>query len=233
MIKVFYKPISIFRFLNYNVIMNITLIYFDFPFWRAEISRISLFLSNNEFDDKRITSEEFQRVKESGILDDGTLIPFHQLPCLRVDDMMIAQTGAISRFCGKLSNLYPKDDDLLAAQIDQFIDILTDITTLISSTKLENRDIDFLKSIKRKLSILNKAINKKNNFLVKDYFSIADIAIWSFMCWLTGGNIESVPKDIAKNYDNILSLCRKIDNEDIIQKWVNKTFPKKYSRNFY
>ena len=73
MIKVFYKPISIFRFLIYIVIMNITLIYFNFPFWRAEISRIALFLSSTEFEDKRITSEEFQRVKENGVLDDGTV----------------------------------------------------------------------------------------------------------------------------------------------------------------
>ena len=101
--------------------MNITLIYFDFPFWRAEVSRISLFLSNTEFEDKRITSEEFQRVKENGVLDDGTVIHFHQLPCLKVNDISIAQTGAISRFCGKISNLYPKNDDLLAGQIDQFI----------------------------------------------------------------------------------------------------------------
>ncbi len=213
--------------------MNITLIYLDFPFWRAEVSRISLFLNNIEFEDKRITSEEFQRVKTKGVLDDGTVIPFHQLPCLKVNDITIAQTGAISRFCGKLSNLYPKSDDLLAAQIDQFIDILTDITTLISFTQVENRDTDFLKSINRKLSILNKAINKKDDYIVKDYFSIADIAIWSFMCWLTGGNIVSVPKDIAKNYDYILRHCRKIDKKAIIQKWVNKTFPKEYSRNFY
>ena len=213
--------------------MKISLIYLNFPFWRAEVSRISLFLSNIEFEDKRITSEEFQRVKENGVLDDGTVIPFHQLPCLKVNDITIAQTGAISRYCGKLSNLYPKNDDLLAAQIDQFIDILTDITTLISSTQVDNRDANFLNSINRKLSILNKSINKKNDYIIKNYFSIADIAVWSFMCWLTGGNIESVPKDIAKNYDNILRLCRKIDMKDIIQNWVNKTFPKKYSRNFY
>ena len=106
------------------------------------------------------------------------------------------------------------------------------IMSVVASV-LKNRDKYFLKSINRKLSILNKAINKNNNFIVKDYFSIADIAIWSFMCWLTGGNIASVPKDIAKNYNNILRLCRKIDNKDIVQKWVNKTFPKKYSRNFY
>ena len=213
--------------------MNISLIYFNFPFWRAEVSRISLFLCNIEFDDKRISSEEFQRVKENGFLDNGTVVPFHQLPCLKVNDTVIAQTGAISRFCGKLSNLYPKNDDLIAAQIDQYIDILTDITTLITSTPVKNRDSGFVDSINRKLTILNKSINEKDDYIIKDYFSIADIAIWSFMCWLTGGNIASMPKDIAKNYDYILRLCRKIDNKDIIQKWVNKTFPKEYSRNFY
>jgi len=82
--------------------MNISLIYLNFPFWRAETSRIALFFGNISFEDKRITSEEFQRVKENGILDDGTVIPFHQLPCLKVDNLSIAQTAAISRFCGKL-----------------------------------------------------------------------------------------------------------------------------------
>ncbi len=213
--------------------MNISLIYFNFPFWRAEVSRISLYIANIDFRDKRITSEEFQRVKENGFLDDGTIIPFHQLPCLKIDNMTIAQTGAISRFCGKLSNLYPKDDDLLAAQIDQFIDLLTDITTIISSTQINKRDATFLNNINRKLHILDKSIDDKQDYIAKEYFSIADIAIWSFMCWLTGGNIASVPKDIAKNYTNIIKLCRKIDKKDIIQEWVNKTFPKEYTRNFY
>ena len=213
--------------------MNISLIYFNFPFWRAEVARISLFSNNIKFEDKRITSEAFQRVKEEGVLDDGTIIPFHQLPCLKVNNISIAQTGAISRFCGKLSNLYPKNDDLLAAQIDQFIDLLTDITTLITFTQVENRDAEFLNSVKRKLFILNKSMDKKNDYIVKDYFSVADIAIWSFMCWLTGGNIASVPQDIGKNYSNIISLCKKIDKKNIIQKWVNKTFPNNYSRNFY
>ena len=213
--------------------MNISLIYFNFPFWRAEIARIPLFMAGVKFEDKRITSEEFDRVKELGTLDDGTIIPFHQLPCLKIDEKTIAQTGGIARFCGKLSNLYPKDDDLLAAQIDQYIDILTDITTFISSTNIENRDNFFLKSINRKLFILNKLIDEKQDYIMKNYFSIADIAIWSFICWLTGGNIKSVPIDIAKKHTNIIKICRKVDRKDSIQEWVNNTFPKGYSRNFY
>ena len=49
--------------------MDITLIYFDFPFWRAEVSRIALFMGGIEFSDRRIDSEEFQRVKSNGRLD--------------------------------------------------------------------------------------------------------------------------------------------------------------------
>ena len=97
--------------------MDITLIYFDFPFWRAEVSRIALFMGGIEFNDRRIDSEEFQRVKSNGCLDDGTLIPFGQLPVLVVNGVSVAQTGGIARFCGKLADLYPKDDDFLAAVI--------------------------------------------------------------------------------------------------------------------
>ena len=75
-----------------------------------------------EFNDRRIDREEFQRVKLNGCLDDGTLIPFGQFPVLVVNGFSVAQTGAIARFCGKLADLYPSDDDLLAAKIDQFID---------------------------------------------------------------------------------------------------------------
>ncbi len=213
--------------------MKITLIYFNFPFWRAEVSRISLNSCSIDFYDKRITSEEFQNVKEKGTLHDGTIIPFHQLPCLKVDNITIAQTGAISRFCGKLANLYPKENNIVAAKIDQFIDILTDITTIITSTEVEHRDATFLNKVHRKLFILNKSIDEKHDYIVNNYFSIADIAIWSFVCWLTGGNIAAVPKDIAKNYTNIINICRKVDNRDIVKNWVNKTFPKKYIRNFY
>ena len=50
-----------------------------------------------------------------------------------VDDVSIAQTGAIARFCGKLSGLYPENDSLEAAKIDQFIDFVTDLNVLFQA----------------------------------------------------------------------------------------------------
>ena len=87
-----------------------------------------------KFEDFRIDREEFHRAKESGQLDDGTVMPFHQMPVLVVDGRSIAQRGGIARFCGKLSGLYPTDDHLKAAQIDQFVDFTTDLNTMVSST---------------------------------------------------------------------------------------------------
>jgi hypothetical protein len=95
--------------------MKLSFIYFNFPFWRSEISKIALYLGNIDFENRIVSQEEFQRVKKRGQLDDGTIIPFHQLPCLLVDGEPIAQTGGIARFCGKLSGIYPKNDNVLAS----------------------------------------------------------------------------------------------------------------------
>ena len=65
--------------------MKIKFIYLDTPFWRAEVGRLALFIGGIEFQDVRITRDEFLRSRKTGKLDDGTIIPFRQIPCLNVD----------------------------------------------------------------------------------------------------------------------------------------------------
>ena len=48
--------------------MQLRFIYTNMPFWRAEVSRIALFIGDLEFEDLRIDREEFLRAKESGKL---------------------------------------------------------------------------------------------------------------------------------------------------------------------
>ena len=213
--------------------MKISLIYFDFPFWRAEIARLSLFIGNIEFEDVRITSDEFQRVKSNGQLDNGIKIPFNQLPCLVVDNVSIAQTGGIARFCGKLANLYPQNDNLEAAKIDQFIDIATDLTELISKTKVEDRKNLSVGELARKLSILNKSMELSNGYLVGNTISIADIAIWRLMGWITSGSLDGIPLDILKGHNNISKICLLVDKHPKVNEWIDKTYPKNYIRGHF
>jgi glutathione S-transferase len=221
--------------------MKLTFIYFDFPFWRAEVGRIALFMGGIDFENRLVDGDEFNRVQQTGHLDDGTSIPFHQLPCLIIDGVPIAQTAGIARFCGKLSGMYPKDDDLLAGRIDQFLDFATDITELVFLTG--QGDDDLIKKAKRetlasddlprKLQMLEKCINAESEWVVGPQLGLADLAIWRMMGWLSSGIVDGIPTSLLRAFPKTAAVCRAVDAHPQIQDWVAKTYPNNYIRGHY
>ena len=221
--------------------MKLKFIYVDTPFWRAEVGRIALFMGDIKFDDVRIKREDFSTAKETGTLSDGTVLPFHQIPCLVVDDVSIAQTGAIARFCGKLSGLYPTHDDVNAAKIDDFIDFATDLTVMIDNTPNKTDEEKKIKArrdlatgpLKRKLSMLEKNISIDSEWLVTSNISIADVAIWRLLGWLSSGILDGMPTDLLSGFPKIRKLCLAVDKHPKIQKWISLTYPNNYTRGNY
>ena len=65
--------------------MKITLYYFKIPFWRAEVSRLALYIGDIPFKDYRIEGADRDKFKETGILPNNQFAPFKQLPVLDVD----------------------------------------------------------------------------------------------------------------------------------------------------
>ena len=194
-----------------------------------------------DFENKIVDREEFQRVKQTGQLDDGTLIPFHQLPCLVVDGVSIAQTAGIARFCGKLSGMYPKNDDVLAAQIDQFLDMATDITDLIFTTgRDEDEETKKIKrqelckgELARKLEMLDKNIRDESDWVLGSDLGLADIAIWRLLGWLSSGILDGIPTDLIRAFPRISRVCRAVDSHPKIYEWVAQTYPQGYVRGHY
>ena len=229
------------RIFEKDNILKLTFIYLNFPFWRAEVSRIALFLAGVKFENRIVLSDEFQRVKADGRLDDGTVIPHHQLPCLIVDGHPIVQTGAIARYCGKLSGLYPKNNDLLAAQIDQVLDLATDITVLVSTSGRMDNDQEKIRTRKalsngelgRKLDILEKNIKPNCSWITGDSMGLEDIAIWRLMGWLSSETLEGVPATILISRPKIQRVCQNVDTNPKIQQWIQLTYQKDYSRGNY
>ena len=221
--------------------MKLKFIYVDTPFWRAEVGRIALFMGDIKFDDVRIKREDFSTAKETGTLSDGTVLPFHQIPCLVVDDVSIAQTGAIARFCGKLSGLYPTHDDVNAAKIDDFIDFATDLTVMIDNTPNKTDEEKKRKArrdlatgpLKQKLSMLEKYISSDSEWLVTSNISIADVAIWRLLGWLSSGILDGMPTDLLSGFPKIRKLCLAVDKHPKIQKWISLTYPNNYTRGNY
>ena len=216
--------------------MKITLYYFKIPFWRAEVTRLSLFIGDIPFKDYRIENEDYDKFKKTGELPNKKIAPFKQLPVLDVDGMIFAQTGAIARFCGKLSGLYPKNDDHTAALIDQIIDAAQDINYLVTLSGRDKdperkkiaRDILANKHLPKWFQFLENLLkqNTKSVYFVESDLTIADLAIWRLLGWLKSGMLDGVPSNILDNYDNLNQLRDEIYKHPKVNEWMMKTYGK-------
>ncbi len=221
--------------------MDLKIIYVNTPFWRAEVPRISLFYGSIDYEDIRISREDFLSAKKNGFTKLGHYLPLRQIPVLIINNYSLTQTGAMSRYCGKLSGLYPKNDELLAAKIDQIIDICTDMTVLFSNYR-KNVEIT-IKHNKRKEffdNIIMKKMKLLENILLNDSFfkdpkalSIAEIAIWRIFGWFSSGLIEGFPTNFVKELKTIQMICLKVENLDFIKKWTSETYHPDYVRGNY
>ena len=217
--------------------MKIRLFYTNLPFWRAEVCRLALYIGNIDFEDVRMKwRDDFDMMINTGKLPNGLKSPFRQIPVMEVDGKMIGQTAGIARFCGKLSDLYPKNDDLLAAQIDQIIDAANDITNLVGLTMRE-KDFDKKKLARKKLAeeTLPKWFNfleeilKDNNsseWFAGNKMSIADLAIWRLLGWLISGKLDQVPTTILEPYQLLHKLYKLVDSHPKVSEWMSIKYNK-------
>ena len=212
----------------------IKIYYSHTPFWRAEVLRVSLYISGIPFEDIRISREEFINMIKTGFLPNGKKVPFHQLPVLEIDDKIIGQTGAIARYCGKISNLY-SNDDFNAAKIDQIIDTATDITNLVSPTireKNEQKKIEDRKNLTNKLlprwfKYLENLLSDENSeWFVENKMTIADIAMWRLLGWLTSGIIDGIPTTIVNDFPKLKNVHYNVHHQPKVKEWMMKTYSK-------
>jgi len=118
---------------------KLKLLYFDIA-GKGEPLRLAMHHAGLEFEDIRLTREEFMTKKTSGEL------RFGQVPALIVQDgsgvpVTLVQTGAIARYIGKLapqSELYP-DDAIKAAQVDALVDQASDMMCAVMCAKYQDR----------------------------------------------------------------------------------------------
>ena len=211
----------------------IKIYYSHTPFWRAEVLRVSLFIKDIPFEDIRVSREEFVHLIKTGFLPNGKKAPFHQLPVIEAEGKIIGQTGAIARYCGKASNLYA-DDNLKAAKIDQIIDAATDITNLVSPTirekdldkKMEDRKLLVNKLLPRWFRYLENLLSEDKSTWFVEKMSIADLAIWRLLGWLTSGIIDGIPTSIIDDFPKLKNVHHQVHTHPKVQEWMLKTYGK-------
>ena len=207
--------------------MKLTLTYFDFPFWRAEVSRLALFIGGVDFTDHRPSREEFQALKESGVL------PFGQLPTIEVDGARYAQSIAIARFCGQLAGLYPKDDLIAGLRVDELLDAMNELNYSLYPSMRE-QDPERKQTLRAIFSseVLPKWLrsiearllsNEESSYLVGAQMTIADLALWRVNTWLTSGILDGVPTTVLNAYPALHKHCELVARHPKVIEWIHRS----------
>jgi len=212
---------------------DIKLYYPDFPFWRAEVSRLALHLGNVPYENVKIN---FRSPEDRAAFQASGKAPFGQVPTLEVDGKIIAQTGAIARYCGKQSGFYPRDDDVAAAKIDEIIDTATDITNAIGKTfgmaeaeKMAARKVLGDETLPKYFKAIEKIMtdNGSTGFYVGNSMTIADLAMWRLLGWVTGGALDGLPKEVLDPYTQMKANFVATGNNEKIKAYMAEKYPGK------
>ena len=208
--------------------MNIRFIYFDLPFWRAETSRLALFLGGIPFEDVRVTSDEFQKMKATNQL------PYNQLPILEIDGKVIAQSLSIARFCGIKSGFYPVKNAIDAALVDELLDSVAQVTDLFSPSldesdaekKAKARYTIATHTLPMWLGFLEKRVSSNDDALycVGKEMTIADLALWRLLGWFRSGKLDGIPADCIDLYPSLCDHFRHIDDNSSIRTWMRDNY---------
>lgn len=210
--------------------MDLRFYYFNFPFWRAEPSRLALHLGGIPFEDVRLGREEFLAMKTGGEL------PFGQVPALDVDGERIAQSHGIARFCGKLGGLYPQDDALAAMKIDELMGVAEQMAGTLSPSMRE-QDTDKKMALRAELGattlphwlgLLERRLeqNGDSGFFVGSEMTMADLVIWRLLGWLVGGILDGLPTNMLDGFAGLAAHQARIGEHPKIKAWMHEHYGK-------
>jgi len=191
-------------------IKSLRLRYFPFP-GRAGAIRDALNIGKVEFVDDFVLPEQFRELRASGEF------PFGGLPVLYVETttgkFCSAQSNAILRFAGRLSNLYPVNDLIQALKIDEALDLGEDINQLLGPS-LHESDEQKKMAMRKKLAeqtlpewatYFERLLTNNGNtgFIVGKALTVADLKLYWIVDWLSSGILDGIPVTLFDAYATI------------------------------
>lgn len=183
---------------------------------RAEPLRYLLAFKNVDYDDHRITFQEWAKLKPT--------LPFGKLPVLEVDGDILAETFAITRYVAKELSLTGKNN-LEAAKADMFMDVLKDCFE--QPRGIMEQDEEKKKALIHKF--LTEAVppcfSKLEQFLKQNggsYFVGNDYTWADFGIACGSYEIQAYGQSTMDAYPTLASHMNKIHALPGIKQWVEK-----------
>jgi len=185
---------------------------------RGEVSRLLLTEAKIPFDDCRVDSKDWMKLKPD--------MPFGQMPVLEMEGFKLAESGAIERFIARKGNLYGStimDQAVIDMVVEGCNDVLGAWVKIHFSKETDKNEkmATFLKDEATKWAGLLNVILKKNEggrgYFVGKGCTYADIAVFRSLGFLNGVNA-----DVLKNAPELKALCERVGAHPQIAEYVKK-----------
>lgn len=187
----------------------------------AEFTRLVLAQAGVEYEDCRLTGEQWKEYKGKGES------PFGQLPILHVDGKVLSQGRTMSRFVARQHDLAGKGDweqALADSVVDSCADIQNAMVKLFYE-KDETKKVELTKTFETEtlpkwMGSLEKSFLEKNKsgWLVGDKALWCDVAVFAILEALLGFNKAKCLSDYSKLQANF-NKTKAITN---IKAWLDK-----------
>ena len=152
---------------------------------------------------------------------------------LEVDGQCIAQTPAIARFCGKLAGLYP-EEALAGARVDELLHSVEQLTSVLGPSMIEKdptrkaelRDLAGTHHLPALLAMLERRVCGFGDgpWAVGQHMTVADIALWRALSWLTGGILDGIPTTLLDSAPRLRRLVDHVDALPKVREWMQQHY---------
>ena len=154
-------------------------------------------------------------------------LPYGALPVLYIDNVQLAQSNAICRYIGKLTDMYPTAP-FQAALCDEVMDTVEEITMHIGAT-ITLEDVEKkqrrIKLVTELLPPYFRGLEKRlkdagGNFYSNQRLGIADLKAGDLVNWLRSGVLDHIPTDFVENIaPSMAALSERVKNDPRIKSY--------------
>jgi glutathione S-transferase len=173
------------------------LTYFDMNGGRGEPVRIAFHAAGIEFEDHRISFQDFMQVRGD--------MRFRCAPTLEIDGVEVTQSNAMLRYVGKSAGLYP-DDPLQALYCDEAMEAVEDLLHHVVHTfGLEG---DELEAARKQLAdgwittfatgLADLLARGGGEYFADGRLTVADLKVYMQVKSLQNGTLDHVPTDLVE-----------------------------------
>lgn len=190
---------------------KLVLTYFDIK-GKAEYVRLALAAGGVEFEDRRLKGGEWAGLKPE--------TRWRYLPELKVypegdgaAPVTFGQSNAQLRYVGRLTGLYPVEDALAAARVDEILEAVEDVRAPMSASireedpgrKAQMRENLATEFLPHWFSLFEERAqeNGANGHLVGEGLTVADLSLYCLVGHFRMGILDGVPATIADGYPGI------------------------------